>query len=169
MSSTTIWHHNQPLALSKADWSSKQASQHTTVKRKNNGNVLQMQSTSRTDEQSEVQAMRSLHVPALLDRRSLQDEIQAPFHLLLRMQGRPIRALNNGGLPSKLSRNIAGMKYAKLLLNLINPINALSGVTVNKMIPKLLALWDWMVICTIWMTIIRLAILWLDCSLALVL
>ena len=28
------------------------------------------------------------------------------------------------------------MKHAKLLVNLINPINALSGMTVNKMIPQ---------------------------------
>jgi 2-dehydropantoate 2-reductase len=44
-----------------------------------------------------------------------------------------VEALNKGKLSSRLCRNIAPMKYAKLVLNLINPINALSGMTVPSM------------------------------------
>jgi 2-dehydropantoate 2-reductase len=47
-----------------------------------------------------------------------------------------VQALNKGKLSSRLCRDIAPMKYAKLVLNLINPINALSGVTVPIMLSQ---------------------------------
>lgn len=44
-----------------------------------------------------------------------------------------IKALNKGGLQSKQTTRIESIMHAKLLMNLINPINALSGVTIPIM------------------------------------
>jgi 2-dehydropantoate 2-reductase len=47
-----------------------------------------------------------------------------------------VQALKEGGISSHTTRDISGQKYAKLLVNLMNPINALSAMPIPIMLTK---------------------------------